>query len=244
MGGDIVGVVPAAGHATRLQPLACSKEVLPVDGRPVLEHLIHRMRAGGATRLRVVTRSEKRDVIELSAAIGAEVILAEPADVGQSIATGLQGLQSDDIALIGFPDTLWQPMDGFCALVEAVRAGGEVVLGLFQIRDSDLSRSDVVELGEGYRVVGVHVKPSQPPADMIWGCAAARVRALVGLEAAGSPGIHFDHLSRAGVDVRALHLSDEWIDIGTREALAEATEGSSGLRHVRAPDLADRRDAR
>ena len=56
----VVGIVPAAGYATRLQPLDCSKEVVPVGGRPVLGYLVERMRAGGASEIRVVTRAEKR----------------------------------------------------------------------------------------------------------------------------------------------------------------------------------------
>jgi hypothetical protein len=39
----IVGVVPAAGYATRLQPLAGSKELLQVRGRPVIDYLLTRL---------------------------------------------------------------------------------------------------------------------------------------------------------------------------------------------------------
>ncbi|HZB36129.1 MAG TPA: NTP transferase domain-containing protein [Gaiellaceae bacterium] len=55
----IVGVVPAAGHATRLQPLEGSKELLEIGGRPVFDYLVERLRAGGAEEIRVVTRPEK-----------------------------------------------------------------------------------------------------------------------------------------------------------------------------------------
>ena len=49
MGRRIIGVVPAAGYARRLQPLDRSKEVLEVKGRPVLDYLLDRMRAEGPT---------------------------------------------------------------------------------------------------------------------------------------------------------------------------------------------------
>src|SRR5689334_13933934 len=51
------GIIPAAGHGSRIQPLAFSKELLPVgsrfDGvserpRAVSEYLVERMQAGGA----------------------------------------------------------------------------------------------------------------------------------------------------------------------------------------------------
>jgi len=41
---DIVGVIPAAGHAIRLQPLSGSKELLEIGGRPVMDYLVERMR--------------------------------------------------------------------------------------------------------------------------------------------------------------------------------------------------------
>ena len=42
----IVGVIPAAGHATRLQPLSGSKEVLAVDGKPVIDYLVQENACG------------------------------------------------------------------------------------------------------------------------------------------------------------------------------------------------------
>ena len=52
----ILGVVPAAGLATRLQPLPCSKELLRVGGAPVVDRLVAQLRAGGADTVRLVTR--------------------------------------------------------------------------------------------------------------------------------------------------------------------------------------------
>ena len=66
------GIVPAAGSGTRIQPLAFSKELLPVgsrfdDGverpRAVSEHLVERMLRGGATKLCFVISREKSDIL-------------------------------------------------------------------------------------------------------------------------------------------------------------------------------------
>lgn len=219
---DIVGVVPAAGHATRLQPLEGSKEVLPVAGKPVMDYLVERMRKGGCTRLRVVTRAEKTDVIAHCLELDAEVVLAEPASVSESFFTGMKGLAPDDIVLIGFPDTIWEPQDAYQVLVRAVKDGCDAALGLFRIRESDLSRSDVVTLDDGGRVVAVDVKPARPSSDWVWGCAAAQVSAMAGLPRVEWPGGYFDQLCAEGRDVRGFPLSDEWLDIGTKDALVEA----------------------
>jgi NDP-sugar pyrophosphorylase family protein len=214
---SIVGVVPAAGLATRLQPLEVSKELLEVGGRPVIDSLLERMRAGGADELRVVTRPEKADVAEHARGAGASVILGTPASAAESFSLGLAGLEPDDVVLLGFPDTIWEPPDGFARLVEAL-GDDDAALGLF--RTPDLSRSDVVVL-DGDRVAGIAVKPATPPSDLIWGCAAVRRSALDRLDDHDEAGTLLDLLARAG-RVRGVHLSDSWVDIGTPEALARA----------------------
>lgn len=158
----IVGVVPAAGYATRLQLLSGSKELLPVSGRPVMDHLVERMRADGCERLRVVTRPEKSDVIAHAEKLGAEVVLAHPATVSESFLAGMAGLVGDEIVLIGLPDSIWEPVDGYRVLVEAVRGGCEVALGLFRLPVDELTRSDFVVRGVGGRIERIDAKPETP----------------------------------------------------------------------------------
>lgn len=93
----VVGVVPAAGYARRMQPLAASKEVLPVRGTPVMDYLMDRMLRAGCTEIRVVTRPEKVDVIDRARRWQASVILGQPATVSASIIAGLAGLPPDSL---------------------------------------------------------------------------------------------------------------------------------------------------
>ena len=219
---EIVGVIPAAGHALRLQPLVGSKEMLEIGGRPVMDFLVERMRAGGCTTLRIVTRPEKEDVIAHAEEIGAEIALAYPTTVSESLLAGMDGLEKDDIALIGFPDTIWDPVDGYVQPVAAVQEGASAGLGLFRIDASDLPRSDVVVFGADDRIEGIDVKPAAPASEWIWGCAAARVHTWSGLERAEWPGGFIDLLCREGGDVRGFRLSDVWLDVGTHDALRRA----------------------
>lgn len=213
----VVGVVPAAGRATRLQPLTGSKELLEVAGGPVIDHLLDRMRAAPADAIRVVTRPDKEDVAAHARAAGAEVVLGQPETPAASFALGLDGLEPGDVALLGFPDTLWEPREGYAMLLAALD-GVDAALGLF--RTPDLARSDVV-IVDGDRVAQIDVKPAAPASDLIWGCAAVRCGALDGLAAHAEAGHLLDGLARQG-RVRGLHLSDSWLDVGTPEALARA----------------------
>lgn len=211
----IVGVIPAAGLAKRLGPLPCSKEMLPVGGRPVLEHVFERMRRAAA-EIRLVTRPEKPDVAEHARGLGAVVVEGRPASVAESLRLGCRGLARDDVVLLGFPDTIWEPEDGFVQLLDALDERTDVALGCF--RSAELERSDVVVADADGTVRAVHVKPAQPAAQVIWGCAAARLAALDGLRRHDEPGRLFDELARSG-RVRALRFAGEFVDIGTPEAL-------------------------
>lgn len=217
----LVGVIPAAGYATRLQPLSGSKEVIPVGGRPVIDYTIDRMRVARCSELRVVTRPEKTDVIRHVQRRGATVVLGHPGTSSESFVLGLEGLDPDDIVLLGWPDILWDGDDTYVILVEAVEDGREVVLGLFETAD-DLARWDTVTVEESGRVIGVHPKLSNPPSRVVWAPAVARRRALDGLEKADWPGSHFDSLCRTGTPVYGIRLAGSCTDIGTKEALERA----------------------
>src|SRR3954451_19344311 len=69
----MLGIIPAAGVGSRIQPLAFSKELLPVgswfDGeterpRAVSEYLVERMTIAGADKICFVVSPGKSDILE------------------------------------------------------------------------------------------------------------------------------------------------------------------------------------
>ena len=212
----IVAVVPAAGHATRLRGFVeGSKELIEVDGRPLVDRLLDLL--GLADEVRVVVRPAKQDLV---AHLAGRVTLVEgvPQTVADSVALGLGGLDAHDVVLVGFPDTLFGPPDAFERLVGALRDPFEAVVGAFTFAEP--SRSDVLEL-DGDRVLRVHVRPSEPESNVVWGCFAARRRALDGLAGRKEPGLLLDELARRG-RLGAVRFDGELRDLGTPESLAAA----------------------
>ena len=212
----VVGVVPAAGQATRLQPLDRSKEVLELDGRPVLEYLVERMRAARADRIRVVTRPEKQDVVALTESLGAECVLARPEHVSASLLAGLEGLDADDVVLFGFPDTVWEPVDGFARLWELVEDGEDIALGLFSGAESSAAMWPYAT-----KPAASSRSTSSPPLRARAGSGVAGGAGVLTLRGGpdAEPGVYFDRLARKAT-IAAVELSDTFIDIGTPEALA------------------------
>jgi glucose-1-phosphate thymidylyltransferase len=219
----VVGVIPAAGYATRLQPLETSKEVQQIGGRPVMDYLVERMRAAPCEELRVVTRPDKDDVIDNAARHGATVVEARPATLARSLLAGVRGLADDDVALVGFPDSIWEPLDGYVRVLALLRDGWQVALGLFEA--SDRRRYEPVIVEESGAVSAIEFKPEHPSSTWIWGCAAAPVRVLRRLEGYDEPGALFNSLCAEGA-VGGVRLSATYIDMGTERGLREARRAS------------------
>src|SRR3954462_7394282 len=118
------GIIPAAGAGTRIQPLAFSKELLPVGSRfdhgierprAVSEHLVERMLRGGATKICFVISREKADIMgyyggQIGGAEIVYVVQARPAGLCDAIFRALPIIPADEPVLIGLPDTIWFPL--------------------------------------------------------------------------------------------------------------------------------------
>ena len=150
------------------------------------------------------------------------VVLAEPPTINASLAAGVAGLAPSDIALIGFPDSLWMPEDGFRRLAASVEAGAEVALGLFDV--PGIEGSDYLVLDDSGVIVDIDIKPVKPRSTWIWGCAAARAQALDGLDDVEWPSTHMLALRERGVGVVGVPLSTVYLDIGTHSSLEQVSE--------------------
>lgn len=170
------GIIPAAGSGTRIQPLAFSKELLPIGARfdgtserpcAVSEYLCERMIRGGADKLCFIIAPGKSDIMEYygggyGSASVAYVVQPEPAGLCDAIFRVAPLITPDEQVLVGLPDTIWLPADGFLALPE-----DRLAFLLFPVDNP--SAFDAVETdGEG-RVLEIQVKRPSPSTHWVWG---------------------------------------------------------------------------
>jgi glucose-1-phosphate thymidylyltransferase len=170
------GIVPAAGQGSRMQPLAFSKELLPVgsraDGererpRAVSEYLVERLVLGGATRICFVISPGKSDILEY---YGGSVFSADVFYAVQPRAAGLCDalfrarplIDDDENVLIGLPDTIWYPDDGFRLLPD-----DRLSFLLFPVGRPELF--DAVVTGDDGRVREIQVKRPGAATHWVWG---------------------------------------------------------------------------
>lgn len=170
------GIVPAAGTGSRIQPLAFSKELLPVgsrlDGeserpRAVSEYLVERMILGGADRICFVVAPGKSDILEYygSRPCSAHVsftVQPRPAGLCDAIFRALPLIPAHEFVIVGLPDTIWFPENA-----------------LRQLRDDPLSfllfpvdqpeRFDAVLTDSLGGVREIRVKQPNPGTHWVWG---------------------------------------------------------------------------
>ena len=170
------GIIPAAGVGSRIQPLAFSKELLPVgsrlDGdterpRAVSEYLIERMIQGGATRICFVISPGKSDIFEyyggnvFSAAV-CYAVQPKPAGLCDALFRALPMIHDDDQVLIGLPDTVWFPEHGLCELPD-----NQLSFLLFPVDHPE--RFDAVVTDRRDNVQEIQVKRRDATSNWIWG---------------------------------------------------------------------------
>jgi dTDP-glucose pyrophosphorylase len=173
---EMWGIIPAAGLGTRIQPLAFSKELLPVgsrhDGaterpRAVSEYLVERMLAAGVTRLCFVIAPGKTDIMNyyggrFGDAAVCYVVQTRPHGLCDALFTSLPFIGPEEDVLIGLPDTVWFPESGFTFLPK-----GKFSFLLFPVSHPELY--DAVLLDDNDRVREIQVKREDAASSWIWG---------------------------------------------------------------------------
>lgn len=170
------GIIPSAGAGSRIQPLAFSKELLPVgshieDGkerpRAVSEYLVERMLAGGADKLCFVISPGKTDILEyyggrLWGADIAYVVQPTPGGLCDALFRAAPLIHKDEQVLIGLPDTVWTPEDGFARLPEDALS-----FLLFPVERPELFDSVVID--DSGHVEEIQVKQKDARSHWVWG---------------------------------------------------------------------------
>jgi len=170
------GIVPAAGNGTRIQPLAFSKELLPVGSRQdgdterpkaVAEYLVDRMIRGGVDKIAFVVAPAKMDIPRyfgdrIGPAAVAYVVQPQPGGLCDAVFRVLPFIHPEEPVVVGLPDTVWYPEDALKALPDD-RLG----FLLFPVAQPD--RFDAVLTDAEGRVREIQVKRPDAATHWIWG---------------------------------------------------------------------------
>ncbi len=231
------GIIPAAGLGSRIQPLAFSKELLPLgtrleDGverpRAVSEHLVQRMVLAGVDKLCFVIAPGKSDIVNYyGARMGdahiAYVVQPEPAGLCDAVFAALPFIGEDESVVVGLPDTVWFPEDGLARL-----PADRLAFLLFPVQQPEFF--DAVVTDATGRVQQIAVKQPAPPSHWVWGAFRLPAAVLRRLHALwlqpGRGDAYFGSLVNAwlqcGGEALGLRAGETYADVGTLHGYREA----------------------
>jgi glucose-1-phosphate thymidylyltransferase len=244
------GIIPAAGRGSRIQPLAFSKELLPVGSRldggterpcAVSEYLVERMIRGGADKICFVISPGKSDIMEYyGGAYGdatiAYVVQPRPSGLCDAIFRAAPLIAPQEAAIIGLPDTVWFPETALAELPDDALS-----FLLFPVEHPEFF--DAVVLDADGHVVEIQVKQQGAASHWIWGAFKMPGRVLDDLRALWLErqcqdeyiGTLVNAYLAAGGEATAVKAGHAYVDVGTlhgyREAIAllsDAAERSGG----------------
>ena len=231
------GVIPAAGLGTRIQPLAFSKELLPVGTRlegnverprAVSEYLLERMLTAGVNRVCFVISPGKTDIVSYFGGKIGEASICYTVQQNQNglcdaLFTALPFIAPEDEVCVGLPDTVWFPTEGFEFLPDH-----EFSFLLFPVSRPELFDSVVTDhLG---RVEEIQVKQQNAASDWVWGAFKLSGRHFAELHQLWNERSRSDeyfgtlvnaYLANGGV-AYGVKRGDVYVDVGTLHGYREA----------------------
>ena len=226
-------VVPVAGLATRLRPLSrgVPKGLLPVAGRPVVQHVVDELVACGIERVVLVTgRGRAAFAAHFVDSVGPEVVCVdqpEPLGLGDAILRAAPVLDGPFVIALG--DALLgrgTPARIVRRLAAAVEAGASAAVAVEEVGPQDTRRYGIVAPagdGDPFPVGAVVEKPAPevaPSRLAVAGRYAATPALLDALRATprgadGEVGLSDALTALDGVVAARLGPGEERLDVGT-----------------------------
>jgi glucose-1-phosphate thymidylyltransferase len=223
------GVIPAAGRGSRIQPLAFSKELLPVGSRTeqgverpcaVSEYLLERLILGGADKICIVISPGKSDILGYfgDSYGGARIAyVVQPTADGLCDAVFRAGCVVGDQqpVLVGLPDTIWFPENALNALPER-----PLSFLLFPVEHPEFFDAVVLD---GDAVREIQVKQKSAESNWIWGAFRMSARGFRQLqelwESRGRTDEYFGTLVNSylaqGGEAIGVKAGESYVDVGT-----------------------------
>jgi glucose-1-phosphate thymidylyltransferase len=152
------------------------------------------------------------------------VVQPNPAGLCDALFRATPFIESNEQILVGLPDTIWYPLDGFARLND-----DDFSFLLFPVKQPELFDAVVVD-GEGH-VVQIQVKRPKPTSSWIWGAFKLRgstFRELQDLWLQPERGDEYigtlvnAYLQRGG-SAKGVKAGETYVDVGTLNGYREAT---------------------
>lgn len=230
----IVGVIPAAGKATRLDGLP--KYLLPTGESFLLDTLCQRMKNAGVDRILIAANPENRGVIERYAPDECIVISINSRTMSETV-LACQEFAGSNHVLFGMPDTWWQREEQLYKLLldPLVKHKQPVSVAVWKARPEQTQKIGMVATATRkvdsrtiLEITDVVDKPAKTDLTYGWGAMAWSVDFWKHINA-DDPHVGYA-IQRAlarGVMVEAIPCIGNYYDCGTRKEYFQAVRNFS-----------------
>ena len=231
------GIILAGGAGTRLHPLTrvVSKQLLPVYDKPMIFYPLSTLMLAGIREVLIISTPQDLPNFERLLGDGSELgmsfkykVQEVPNGLAQAFVLGAEFLGNDDACLV-LGDNIFYGAE-LPALLKAASASNKPTV--FGYRVSDPERYGVVEFDDSGRAISLEEKPTQPksnfavpglyfyPNDVVEKAAKLKPSARGEYEITD---LNREYLEEGRLEVRPMSRGFAWLDTGTHQSLADAT---------------------
>ena len=231
------GIILAGGAGTRLHPLTrvVSKQLLPVYDKPMIFYPLSTLMLAGIREVLIISTPTDLPMFERLLGDGSQLgmkfsykVQETPNGLAQAFVLGREFIGGDDVCLV-LGDNIFYGAE----LPKMLRAANDdPAPTVFGYRVADPERYGVVEFDKEGRAISLEEKPAQPKSNYavvglyFYPNSVVEIAANLKPSARGEyeiTDVNREYLRRGELKVQVMSRGYAWLDTGTHQSLADAT---------------------